>query len=342
MTLTELRCLVAIVEADLNISAAAQNMHSTQPALSRHLKQLEDELGFQIFSRRGRSLVEVTPAGEEVLKIARRVVADVSSLRSYAANHRGDKSGDLLLATTQTYAKHVLPSVLSRLLRRYPELSVHLSPLGEGESLPPVAHNSTDLALVSTAGTEVPDGVAIPLFRWRRVVIVKPSHPLARGGRMPTLAEMAEHPLVTYESSRRPESSLVRALERCGATARFACSAQDADLIKAYVRAGIGVGLAAELSLEPDDYDDFVVMPADPALPECVAWALLPSGRILRNYTLELIQLLAPQIDTRDVRRAIEGDPPAGWPEPLLWSRQQDNPRVSGVMPVLVRNTANG
>ena len=202
MTLTELRCLVAIVEADLNISAAAQNMHSTQPALSRHLKQLEDELGFQIFSRRGRSLVEVTPAGEEVLKIARRVVADVSSLRSYAANHRGDKSGDLLLATTQTYAKHVLPSVLSRLLRRYPELSVHLSPLGEGESLPPVAHNSTDLALVSTAGTEVPDGVAIPLFRWRRVVIVKPSHPLARGGRMPTLAEMAERMQETAHRAR--------------------------------------------------------------------------------------------------------------------------------------------
>lgn len=336
MTLTELRCLVAIVDADLNISAAAQQTHSTQPVLSRHLKQLEDELGFQVFARRGRSLVAITPAGEEVLAIARRVVADVGSLRSYAANHRGDRSGDLLLATTQTYAKHVLPPVLAILLRRYPELSVHVSPLGEGEVLPVISHNRADLALVSTAGDQVPEGLAIPLFRWRRVVIVKPAHPLARSGRAPSLAELAEWPLVTYETSRRPQSSLNRALAGIGAEARFACSTLDADLIKAYVRAGVGVGLAAELSIEPGDEQDLRVLPADPALPECVAWALLPPGRILRDYTLELIQLLAPQVEPLEVRRAMGGDPPV-WPEPRSWTRNEAGLRPTGVsgMPLL-------
>ncbi|MBW3550590.1 MAG: LysR family transcriptional regulator [Proteobacteria bacterium] len=320
MTLIELRCLLAIVDAELNISTAAQRMHGTQPSLSRHLKQLEDELGFQLFTRHGRCLAGITPGGQEVIRVARRIVSDAASLRAYAANLRGDTSGELVVATAQTYARHVLPPVLARLVKRYPRLNVRIQTLGEGECFDRQAHHDADIVLVSTAGDRAPEGVALPLFRWKRVVLVERTHPLACLGRAPSLAEMAQFSLVTYEASRRPESTLRCVLEQAGLRARFACSAQDADLIKVYVRAGLGVGLVAELAIEPADHKDFVVLPADPVLPECIAWAQLPGGRVMRDYTVDFIRLLAPQLDALDIRRRFEGTAAPVWPVPRQWA----------------------
>lgn len=319
MTLKELRCLLAIVDAELNVSAAAHALHATQPSVSRHLKLLEEELGFQLFVRHGRSLVAVTPVGHEVIRIARRVVSDVTSIRSYAANLRGESGGDLQLATPQIYARHVLPGVLSELVGRYPRLNVHIRTLAEGEPLERQTQNGDDIILSSTAGDRVPPGNAIPLFTWKRVVLVPHDHPFAKLGRALSLPELTSQALVTYEASRRRDSSLRRALEHVGLEARFACSAQDAGLIKAYVRAGLGIGLVGELAVEEEDRELFAVLDADPALPECVAWAVLPSGSVVRDYALHLIQLLAPQLDSRDIRRALDAGGRPVWPSPRAW-----------------------
>ncbi|WP_237054544.1 LysR substrate-binding domain-containing protein [Marilutibacter chinensis] len=319
MTLKELRCLLAIVDAELNVSAAAQALHATQPSVSRHLKLLEEELGFQLFVRHGRCLTEVTPAGHEVIRIARRIVGDVASIRAYAANVRGESAGDLVLAMPQIYARHVLPSVLSELVRRHPRLNVHIRTTAEGELQERQMQGGDDIVLVSTAGDRVPTGNAIPLFTWKRVVLVPHAHPFARLERALTLQELASEALVTYEASRRRDSSLRRVLERAGLEARFACSAQDAGLIKAYVRAGLGIGLVGELAVEDEDRETFAVLDADPALPECVAWALLPSSSVIRDYALQLIQLLAPQLDPREIRRMLEGADRPVWPSPRPW-----------------------
>lgn len=316
LTLTGLRCLVEIVEANLNISVASHALHLSQPCVSRHLKQVEDALGFRVFARRGRNLVDVTPAGLQAIEVGRRVVQDIDGLRSFAANTRGEVSGDLSIAAPQTYALHVLPPVLARLRERYPGLSVSLRTLGEGERVRPSEHRSCDAVVVSTAGGEVPAGVAVPLFRWTRVVIVERTHPLALRGTTVSLADLGAWPLVTYEASRRPGSSLRRVLARAGLQPRFSCSAHDADTLKAYARAGLGVGLVAELALGPADREHFAVLPVDPALPDCTAWAVLPSDRVLRNPTVDLVRLLAPQVDAADLRRAVQGMPPEYWPEP--------------------------
>lgn len=316
MTLTGLRCLVGIVDADLNISAAAAVLHMSQPCVSRQLKQVEETLGFHVFARRGRSLLEVTPAGREVVEAARRIVREIDGLRRYAANARGEAGGELVIAAPQTYALHVLPPVLATLLQRYPELSVRVQPLGEGQRVCAADHDRCDLVVVSTAGTAAPDGIALPLFRWQRVVIAPHGHALAAQAGPVSMAQLARWPLVTYESSRLRESSLCRTLGRAGLVPRFSCSAHDADTLKAYVRAGLGVGLVAELSITPADSEDFVVLQADPALPECLAWAVLPRGRVLRNPTLDLLRMLAPALDEAQIRRASEGMPPERWPEP--------------------------
>lgn len=316
MTLTEFRCLVAIVDAGLNISAAAETMHASQPSLSRHLKQIELTLGFQIFTRHGRQLVGITPAGQRVVESARRIVSEVESLRSYAANQRGDITGDLHITAPETYARHVLPAVLAKLMERYPDLSVRLHPVGEGEPIRPADKNNADLVLLSTAGDHVPEGVAVPLFRWRRVVLVPIGHPLSHLRDGVDLATMAQWPLVTYESSRRPHSTLCEVMEAQDLEPHFSCSAQDAGLIKAYVRAGLGVGLVAELAITQSDHEHFVVLPADPAIPDCTAWAILPEGRVLRDPAVDLIRLLAPQLDAIDIRRASEGMQPETWDTP--------------------------
>lgn len=319
MTLTQLRYLVAIVDAGLNITLAAERVHATQPGLSKQLKQLEDELGFQLFVRRGRSLEAIAPAGEQVIAHARRILEEAANIRSFAANARGEDSGELLLTTTHTQARFVMPAAIARIKRAFPQVSVHLQAGSESEVLEQLAHGTADLAVISTSGS-VPEGaLAVPLFAWKRKVLVPRDHALAGLRRAPTLQELAVLPLVSYESSQRPESSLRRAFAEQGLEPQLAMTARDADLIKTYVRAGLGVGILAEMALSEAADRDLQVLPAPPSLPECITWALIPRARVLRQYALELVHALAPQIDRHDLRRVVEGNQEAAWPAPPGW-----------------------
>lgn len=319
MTLTQLRYLIAIADSGLNITLAAERVHATQPGLSKQLKQLEDELGFLLFSRKGRSLDTITPAGEQVLTHARKVLAEAGNIRVFAANERREPQGRLTLVTTDTQARYVLPAAIAAVMRNFPQVSVHLQPASEGDVLPQLASGAADLAVISTAGDAPAGGLAIPLFRWRRVVLVPRAHALAKLGRAPTLAELARVPLLSYESSNRPESSLRRTFAAAGLEPQLAMTARDADLLKTYVRAGLGVGLLAEMAVTAQDEDDLHALAAPAALPECIAWAVLPRERVLRDYAGELLHALASQLDRRDVRLAMAGHLVPTWPEPPSW-----------------------
>jgi DNA-binding transcriptional LysR family regulator len=320
MTLVQLRYFVAIVDAGLNITLAAERVHATQPGLSKQLKALEDELGFLLFARKGRSLETLTPAGEQVLGHARRMLEDAANIRRYAANARGENAGRLVLATTHTQARHVLPPAIAAVKRGFPDVSVHLLPVADSDVLAQLVRGEADFAVISTSG-DAPDegGIAVPLYRWRRVVLVPRAHALAGLGRAPTLAELAAHPVVSYESSNGPDSSFRRAFTAAGLTPRLAMTARDADLIKTYVRTGLGVGVLAEMAVDAREDADLVALPAPESLPECIAWAVLPRERVLRDYALELLHALAPQLDRRDVRRVLEGNADAAWPAPPTW-----------------------
>ena len=318
MTLTQLRYLVAIADSGLNITLAAERVHATQPGLSKQLKQLEDELGFLLFARKGRSLESVTSGGQQVLAHARRMLAEAGNIRSYAANQRGEAHGRLTIATTHTQARFVLPPVVARVKQAYPQVSIHLHPVPDAEVLSHLARGEADFALVSTTGDAPAGGVAVPLFGWRRRVLVPKAHPLAARGEAPTLEQLAANPLVTYESAQQPASSLRRAFAASGLEPRLAMTARDADLIKTYVRAGLGVGVLAEMALGGGD-TDLHVLPAPAAIPECIAWAVLPRERVQRDYALALLQALAPQLDRRDLRRVLEGNLEPQWPAAPAW-----------------------
>lgn len=319
MTLTQLRYLVAIADSGLNITLAGERVHATQPGLSKQLKQLEDELGFQLFVRHGRSLDGITAAGERVLEHARRILEETANIRSYAANERGEHSGRLLLATTHTQARYVLPPVIAALKRDFPEVDVDLQAAGDAEVLQKLVQDGADLALISSAGSVPQGGLAVPLYRWRRVLLVRRTHPLAGLARAPTLAELAAHPLISYESSMRTDSSLRRAFAAAGVEPRIAMTARDANLIKTYVRAGLGAGLLAEMAVGVHEDADLRILAAPVELPECITWAVIPRGRVLRDYALALLYGLAPQLDRRDLRRVLEGNLEADWPTPPSW-----------------------
>lgn len=320
MTLVQLRYFVAIADAGFNITVAAEHVHATQPGLSKQLKQLEDELGFLLFARKGRSLEGLTPAGTQVLTHARRLLAEAANIRAFAANQRRDVHGQLLIATTHTQARFVLPPALSHLHRAYPQLSLHLQPSADADVLTQLARGEADLALISTAGDPPADGIAIPLFRWHRVVLLPKTHALAKAGGRPGLDDLAAYPLVSYESSIRPDSSLRRAFAARGLEPQLAMTARDADLIKTYVRTGMGVGLLAEMAVSAVDDADLVALPAPESIPVCTAWAVLPRERVLRDYTIDLLVALAPQLDRHDLRRVLAGHQAPAWPTPPSWT----------------------
>lgn len=319
MTLTQLRYVVAIADSGLNITLAAEQVHATQPGLSKQLKQLEDELGFQLFVRKGRSLEAVTPQGLQVIERARTILAEAANIRSIAANLRSDEQGELSIATTHTQARFVLPAAVGVLKRRWPQVSVHLKPHGDAQVMELLDRGQVDLAIVSTAGAPPADGLAVPLFRWQRAVIAPRMHALAASAHVLSLADLARHPLVSYESSLRADSSLRQAFVAAGFMPDFACTARDADLIKTYVRAGLGVGILAEMAMTAEDEADLRVFDAPGLFPECTAWLVLRRDRVLRDYAIALVELVAPQIDGRELRQVLAGNQPAAWPVAPEW-----------------------
>jgi len=318
MTLTQLRYLVAIADANLNITLAATRVHATQPGLSKRLRQLENELGCLLFVRKGRRLDAVTPAGDAIIARARAMLAEADNIRTYAANQRRENHGQLVLGTTHTQARFVLPPAVARIKQRWPQVSVHLQPVAEGEALDLVGQGEADIAIVSTNGQPPGTGVAVPLYRWRRLVLVPRGHALDRADRPPKLSDLARYPLMTYESASRPDSVLHRVFAERALEADMALSALDADIIKTYVRTGLGVGLLAEMAVSTDD-TDLRAWPAPSAIPECITWAVLAKDRVLRDYALELVHALAPQIDPYDLRRVLDGNQTAHWPAPPTW-----------------------
>lgn len=327
MTLAQLRYLIAIADSGLNITLAAERVHATQPGLSKQLKQLEEELGFTLFTRRGKSLDAVTAAGAQVIERARIIVGEAANIRSLAANLRSEAQGDLRIATTHTQARYALPPAIAGLRKRFPDVGVHLQPGGDAEILELLDRGETDLAVVSTAGAP-PSGLALPIYRWDRVALVPRGHALTRLGRAPTLADLSAWPLVSYESTLKPDSSLRRAFEDAGLPLRLSFTARDADLIRTYVGAGLGVGILAEMALDLDDRS-VVALPIDGPLPACTTWIVLRRDRVLRDYALEFIARFAPQLDSRDVRRAFDhGIRMDAWPEPPRW-RDLDPERLA-------------
>jgi LysR family transcriptional regulator, cys regulon transcriptional activator len=302
MKLHQLRYLAAVAQSGLNITAAAQKLHTSQPGVSKQIKLLEDELGFQIFVREGRNLTRITPAGQQVIERALKILQEAQSIRDLSTELRDEGRGSLSIGTTHTQARYVLPGVISEFRNRYPNVRLNLHQGTSEQIAEMVAHDRIDCAIATGSDHLYSDLTLMPCYRWHRTVIVPHDHPLASAGRL-TFKALAAYPLVTYTFSFTGPSSLHEAFAKAGLTPNVAITARDADVIQTYVRLGLGVGIVAHMAIEPND-PDLTSIEAGHLFPAHTTWIGFRRGTLLRKYMYDFAQLLAPHLDRRLVDRA--------------------------------------
>jgi len=299
MTLQQLRFLVAVAQGGLNMTLAGAKLGATQPALSRQLKLLEEELGFDLFVRNGRAFSSITPAGERVLQHAHRLLVEMQRIKEISAESRDATSGILSIGTTHTQARYVLPAVIRRFRAQYPQVEFHLHQ-GTVEQIAELALLDRIQLVIATGSRELfPDHVLLPCYRWHRRIITPSGHPLTRISK-PTLRQLADYPLITYVFSFTGPSSLHELFTAERVQPNVAITAQDSDVIKTYVRLGLGVGIVADLALEPDDVDSLASIEAAHLFPAHTTWVGFRRGALLGRYTNDFLEKLAPHV-TRHV-----------------------------------------
>jgi LysR family cys regulon transcriptional activator len=305
MNFHQLQYAVAIARHGLSVTQAASALGTSQPAISRALKALERELGFDLFVREGRAFARVTPQGTRVLEYATRALAEIESLKAVAADLNQDNRGTLAIATTHTQARYVLPPVVQAFRERYPDVELHLHQGTSEQIAEMVATDRVQLAIATGSDGLFPGLVLLPVYRWHRQVIVPRHHPLASVQKL-TLTELAKYPLVTYVFSFSGSSSLHTVFAREHLTPSVALTARDSDVIKTYVRLGLGVGIVASVAIEPEHDADLVVIEASHLFPIHTTWVGFRRGTLLRNFAYEFMQLFGPHLTRRLIDRAIE------------------------------------
>ena len=302
MKLHQLRYLAAVTQNGLNITAAAQKLHTSQPGVSKQIKLLEDELGFQIFVREGRNLARITPAGQQVIERALKILQEAQSIRDLSTELRDEGRGSLSIGTTHTQARYVLPQVIREFRGRYPQVRLNLHQGTSEQIAEMVAGDRIDCAIATGSEGLFADLTLLPCYRWHRTVVVPRGHALARAGRL-TFKALAAYPLVTYTFSFTGPSSLHEAFAKAALTPNIAITARDADVIKTYVRLGLGVGIVATMALDEQD-GDLEAIDATHLFPAHTTWIGFRRGTLLRRYMYDFAQLLAPHLDRRLVERA--------------------------------------
>ena len=308
MKLHQLRYLAAVAQSGLNITAAAQKLHTSQPGVSKQIKLLEDELGFQIFVREGRNLTRITPAGAQVIERALKILQEAQSIRDLSTELRDEGRGSLSIGTTHSQARYVLPYVIREFLARYPQVRLNLHQGTSEQIAEMVASDRIDCAIATGSEQLFGDLTLLPCYRWHRTVIVPRSHPLAEGGRL-TFKALAAYPLITYTFSFTGPSSLHEAFARAGMVPNVAITARDADVIETYVRLGLGVGIVAHMAIDEND-PDLKAIDAGHLFAAHTTWIGFRRGTLLRKYMYEFAQLLAPHLDRRLVERAHRASSP--------------------------------
>jgi len=281
---------------------AAEKLHTSQPGVSKQIKLLEDELGFQIFVRDGRNLARVTPAGQQVIDRATRILREVRNIKHLSEELKDESRGTLSIATTHTQARYVLPEVIKQFRDKYPDVGLHLHQ-GTSEQIGEMAALDRIDFAIATGSQSLFEGYSLlPCYRWHRHVVVPKGHPFAKFKKL-TLKQLAGQPIVTYVFGFTGPSSLQQIFADQGLVPNVVLTARDADVIKTYVRLGLGVGIVASMAIDDSD-TDLVEIDTSDLFPAHVTWIGFRRGGLLRKYQLDFMQLFAPHLTRRVIERA--------------------------------------
>lgn len=306
MKLQQLRYLVAVVDNGLNITAAAQALFTSQPGVSKQIKLLEDELSLQLFERRGKSLASLTEAGNEVVVRARKILNEVGNIKSLSQELAGARRGELVVATTHTQARYVLPDLLEDFHREFPEISISLHQATSDKIARQVSEQKADFAIASGHSELFENLVTFPIYSWERAILVQPDHPLTKLETV-TLEDLARYPIISYTHSFDDDSDLANAFKAAEIEPNVVFIAEDPDVIKTYVRKGMGVGVIACMAYDPERDADLTAIRVPHLFPQCTTWIGFRRDRFLRDYMNAFIEMMVPDIDRDCISEAIEG-----------------------------------
>lgn len=305
MKLQQLRYICEVEKNDLNVSATAQKLFTSQPGISKQIRLLEDELGIEIFSRSGKHLTRVTAAGERVLMLAQEVLDRAESIKRVAQEYSDKDKGELSIATTHTQARYMLPKVIEKFMQNYPDVSLHLNQGTPMQIAEMSATGVADFSIATEAMELFNELIMMPCYRWNRCILVPHQHPLAQI-KKPSIAQLSEFPLVTYVFGFTGRSKLDEAFQLEGKKPRIAFTAADADVIKTYVRLGVGVGILARMAVDDEVDKDLTVIDASHLFAPSMTKIGFRKGTFLRGYMYDFIKMFAPHLSKEIVTKAME------------------------------------
>ena len=304
MKLQQLRYIVEVQNNNLNVSATAESLFTSQPGISKQVRMLEDELGIQIFGRSGKHLTHVTSAGQEVINIASGILSKVDAIKAVAREHTQPDEGKLRIATTHTQARYALPEVIQGFMTKYPKVTLHMYQGTPSQISDATSKGNADFAIATESFHLYNDLIMLPCYHWNRSIIVCSDHPLAKKNNI-TIEDLAEYSLVTYVFGFTGRSELDQAFSNAGVEPKIAFTATDADVIKTYVRLGVGVGVIATMAMQPDIDSDLVTIDASHLFKASTTKIGFRRGTFLRDYMFDFIARFAPHLNRDLVTKAV-------------------------------------
>lgn len=302
MKIQQLRYIVEIVNQNLNVTEAANALYTSQPGISKQVRLLEDELGLEIFERNGKHIKAITPAGNKIVAIARELLVKTQAIKSVANEYTQPNHGVLRIATTNTQARYMLPGVIERFSKQYPDVSLHVHQGAPNQLYDALLSGEVDLAITTEAQYLFDDVVLLPCYMWNRSIVVNPGHPLAKCKNL-TIEELGKYPLVTYTFGFTGVSDLDYAFSSAGILPNIVFTATDADVIKTYVRLGLGVGIIASMAHTPED-TDLVKIDASHLFKSSMTQIAFKHSTFLRNYMYDFINYFSPHLTRTLVEKA--------------------------------------
>lgn len=308
MNFQQLKSVREAVRQDFNLTAVAHALNTSQPGVSRQIRELEDELGFDLFARAGKRLTGLTGPGQTVLPIVERLLQEADNLRRAGDEFVAVDRGSLTVAATHSQARYALPHAVRDFSSAHPGVSLRMHQGTPRQIAQMLIDGEADIGIATEALASRPELVAIPCYQWTHAVIVPPGHPLAddaQAGRPLTIERLAAFPIVTYEAGYTGRGHIDDGFARAGLKANIVLEAMDADVIKTYVELGMGVGIVAAIAFDEERDARLRAVDARHLFAANMTRLAVRRGTWLRGYMFEFIETFASPLTREVVEQAM-------------------------------------
>ncbi|ATE59539.1 CysB family HTH-type transcriptional regulator [Thauera sinica] len=304
MNFQQLRIIRETVRRGFNLTEVANALFTSQSGVSKHIKDLEDELGIELFVRKGKRLLGLTDPGKELVVMVERMLLDAGNIKRLAEQYSNRDEGTLTIATTHTQARYALPKVVAEFKRVFPKVHLKLHQASPGEIVQMLLDGEADIGIATEAVADVPELASFPYYSWHHSVIVTAGHPLEAVQPL-TLEAIARFPVITYHEGFTGRARIDQAFTQVGLVPDVVMSALDADVIKTYVELGLGVGILASMAFNPARDGDLRHLDSTHLFPENVTRIAVRRGHYLRGFAYRFIELCAPELNEAVVTQAL-------------------------------------